>query len=303
MTRATPFLKWAGGKRQLLPQLKRFVPPTFSAYHEAFLGSGALFFDLVADGRLAKIPVTLIDNNADLVGAYDALARDPEGVITHLRELARQHVATGDTFYYEVRDQRFNPARMNLRARTNSAPYPVNLAAELLYLNRTGFNGLFRLNASGDFNVPVGRYVNPRICDEENLRRVAAVLSEPNVAIVHDTFKRLLDTARRREFIYFDPPYAPVSKTAHFQSYTAGGFSADDQKQLQKVVIALARRGCWVVLSNSVAPQIQELYDTNVEARRAGLRAHRVPARRAINSDASARGCVEEYLISNVSQF
>lgn len=296
---AGPFLKWAGGKRQLLPQLRRFVPPTFSAYTEAFLGSGALFFDLAAEGRLAEVPVTLIDNNADLIGTYAALAWDSANVIARLRELAENHKVGGDKFYYQVRDGRFNPTRSRLRIQTDSAKYPSELAAQLLYLNRTGFNGLFRLNAKGEFNVPVGRYVNPRICDERNLSAASDLLSRPNITLIRDTFERVLSTASAGDFLYFDPPYAPVSATAHFRSYTADGFSAQDQERLQQVVIALSRRGCSVLVSNSVAPQVSALYDSP-EARRAGLRAYRVPARRAINCDGSARGSVEEYLISNV---
>jgi DNA adenine methylase len=299
-TAATPFLKWAGGKRQLLPALRRFVPATFTAYTEAFLGSGALFFDLAAQGRLDAVPATLIDSNADLVGVYTALAREPARVLDWLHELSRRHAEGAADHYYMVRGHRFNRARRQLRARGTPAAYPARLAAEFLYLNRTCFNGLFRLNASGEFNVPVGRYVNPTICDERNLMRVAALLGQPNVFIFLDTFERLRRTAEPGEFIYFDPPYAPVSPTASFRSYTAEGFSDQDQVRLQQLVIELARRGCAVLVSNSVAPQISALYENNIEARRAGLRAHRVPARRAINRTASRRGPVDEYLISNV---
>lgn len=297
---ARPFLKWAGGKRQLLPQLKRFVPP-FSAYTEAFLGSGALFFDLAADGRTDGVPVTLIDDNLDLIGTYKALARDPSGVIAELGRLARGHARGGRTFYYEVRDTRFNARRRTLAAPAADR-YPVELAAQFVYLNRTGFNGLFRLNAKGEFNVPPGRYDRPRICDEDNLRAVAALLSQPRVSIVHGTFERVRDTARPGEFLYFDPPYAPVSRTSQFTAYTAAGFSLADHQRLQALVVELARRGCAVLVSNSVAPQVEALFDSNDEVRRAGLRAYRVPARRAINSAAAARGAVQEYLISNAAR-
>jgi DNA adenine methylase len=297
---ASPFVKWAGGKRQLLPQLKRFVPTVFSAYTEAFLGSGALFFDLAAQGRLEGIPITLIDSNADLIGTYLALAREPSYVIANLRDLARGHARGRDAFYYEVRDRRFNPTRAKQSMPRRVQTYPPELAAQLLYLNRTGFNGLFRLNARGEYNVPVGRYANPRICDERNLTAVSTLLSQPDVSIVHGTFERLHETARPGEFIYFDPPYAPVSATAHFRAYTADGFSPESQERLQKLVITLASRGCAVLVSNSVAPQIEALYDNNQDARRAGLRAYRVPARRAINCDGTSRGSVEEYLITNI---
>jgi DNA adenine methylase len=296
---AQPFLKWAGGKRQLLPALARFVPATFSAYTEPFLGSGALFFDLAASGRLDAVPVTLIDSNSDLMGTWQSLAREPVAVIDTLRALAREHAARGSSFYYEVREARFNAPRRTRRA-TVPVPYPPELAAAFIYLNRTGFNGLFRQNARGDFNVPAGRYDRPRICDEHMLMRAAATIARPNVFLVEDTFERLADTAEPGEFIYFDPPYAPLSRTAHFRSYTAAGFSDADQARLQRLVLELAARGCQVLVSNSVAPQIVSLYDANVEARRVGLRAWRVPARRAINRNAGSRGPVEEYLISNV---
>jgi len=296
---AMPFLKWAGGKRQLLPELRRFVPSDMTAYTEAFLGSGALFFDLAAAGRLAGIPVRLIDSNADLIGTYGALAQLSEDVIARLRSLSHGHKSRGADFYYEVRDGRFNPGRAEWRAGDDVA-YGAELAAQFLYLNRTGFNGLFRLNRKGEFNVPAGRYDNPAICDEPNLTRVATLLRQPNVFILRDTFERVLDTAEAGAFIYFDPPYAPVSATSHFRSYTSEGFSAEQQVRLQQVVITLARRQCHVLLSNSVAPQIAALYENNIDAWRAGLRAVRVQARRAINSNASARGPVEEFIVSNV---
>ena len=297
---AAPFLKWAGGKRQLLPQLRRFVPPGFTAYTEAFLGSGALFFDLAGAGRLDSVPVTLIDRNADLIGVYTALAREPARVIDALHALARRHAESGERHFYRVRAEVFNRRRRELADRGTPGEYSPELAAAFLYLNRTCFNGLFRLNASGEFNVPAGRYTNPRICDERNLMRVATLLARPNVFLFRDTFERLRETAEPGEFIYFDPPYAPVSATARFRSYTAEGFSDGDQVRLQRLVIDLAKRGCTVLVSNSVAPQIAALYEHNLEARRAGLRAHRVAARRAINRDAASRGAVEEFLISNL---
>lgn len=298
---ALPFLKWAGGKRQLLRELRRFVPRDLSAYAEAFLGSGALFFDLAATGRLHGIPVRLIDHNADLAGTYRTLSQQPERVIERLRALAHGHRAGGSDFYYDVRNRRFNPERKRWRALPDDTPYGAELAAQFLYLNRTGFNGLFRLNRKGDFNVPVGRYDKPTICDEPNLTRVAALLCQPNVFIIRDTFELVRDTAESGAFIYFDPPYAPLSPTSQFRSYTAEGFSAAHQVRLQALIIELARRGCQVLLSNSVAPQIVSLYQDNIEARRAGLRVYRVRARRAINSKAGARGPIDELIVSNVA--
>ena len=297
---ARPFLKWAGGKRQLLPQLRRFYPERFRAYHEPFLGSGAVFFDLAAAGRLRGRRVRLTDVNADLIGCWLQVRDAPEAVIERLRTLESGYNAAPEEHYYRVRDGEFNPARRCIPRRADA--YTPDLAAMLIYLNRTGYNGLFRLNSKGMFNVPRGRYVNPRICDADNLGRVAATLSELAAAIDYQPYRQVLHAAGRGDFIYFDPPYAPLSATARFTSYTAGGFTSADQRQLQQVVVELAERGCHVLLSNSTAREVTELYDENREALRAGIRAHKVAARRAINSAAARRGAIMEYAITNMPE-
>jgi DNA adenine methylase len=302
--RARPFLKWAGGKRQLLPRLREFYPPAFDAYHEPFLGSAAVFFDLADRGALQPGRVRLTDVNADLIGCCLRLRDEPEAVIARLRRLAADHAAAPEEHYYLIRDEVFNPARAAITNGRHPRPeaYSAELAGMLIYLNRTGYNGLFRLNSSGLFNVPRGRYKNPRICDEENLRRVSSTLSALSVKMEHASFDTVLQSARAGDFIYFDPPYAPMSTTAHFTSYTSEGFGVDDQRHLQRVAIELAKRKCSVLLSNSTAPEIAALYDGNADAERVGLRAHTVPARRAINSNASRRGHVDEYVITNVTR-
>jgi len=299
-----PFLKWAGGKRQMLPYLRQFVPPTFAGYVEPFLGSGALFLDLFACGVIESRPVVLGDTNADLIGTYSAVAHQVELVIRALKKLAVGYASGRASHYYEIRDARFNPERRKLDvSRTKGhVTYPATLAAMFLYLNRTGFNGLYRLNTSGDFNVPAGRYLNPKICDAENLRAVAAVLRSPSLKLRHDAYEATIAGCGPGDLVYFDPPYAPLSSTASFTSYTAQGFSDADQRRLQQVVIELVQRGCFVILSNSTAPLITALYETDPAAKRAGLRAYRVPARRAINSNASRRGTIDEYVITNVRQ-
>lgn len=297
-----PFLKWAGGKRQLLRSLLPFVPATFDRYVEPFLGSGAVFFELFASGALDGRPALLADTNADLIGVYSALTADVEAVIKALEKLADGHAALGKEHFYDVRDRQFNPRRRELRLEQTSgvSNYPAAVAAMFIYLNRTGFNGLFRLNAKGDFNVPAGRYHNPRICDAANLRAVASALRSTTVTLHHGPFTATLRQCRRGDFIYLDPPYAPLSPTARFTSYTAGGFTDEDQRRLQTEVVQLAESGVAVLLSNSTAPIIEELYERDPAARRAGLRAFRVPARRAINSDPSRRGTVDEFVITNV---
>lgn len=298
-----PFLKWAGGKRQLLPELRRYYPAAFGAYFEPFLGSGAVFFDLDAAGYLDGRPAILTDTNPDVVGCYLAVRDHVDEVISHLQTLAEGHFRHGDVHYYEIREARFNPWRRELfaAAEPGTAPaYPAELAAMLIYLNRTGFNGLFRLNRRGGFNVPVGRYTNPKICDEETLRAAAAALGRDGVTLKHESFDSAADRAQTGDFVYFDPPYAPLSQTARFTSYTADGFDDRAQETLQRLMIDLARRGCRVLQSNSTAPAIGRLYRRNADVKAAGLRALTIPARRAINSRATLRGAIKEFLITNL---
>ena len=296
-----PLLKWAGGKRQLLPRLRRFYPPAFNRYIEPFCGSGAVFFDLHAGGRLRGHDVVLIDSNADLIGCYELVRDACDGVACALEGLAAAHAADGRAHYYAIRDEHFNPLRNERRQADGRIAYTPELAAMFIYLNRTGFNGLFRLNAAGGFNVPAGRYARPAIVNREKLVRVADALSSPGVRLVFGSFESARDIAHRGDFLYVDPPYAPLSRTANFTSYTASRFGGEDQARLQQFVVDVARRGCHVLVSNSTAPEIAALYENNREARAAGLQTFRVPALRAINSNAARRGVIDEYLITNVS--
>lgn len=298
-----PILKWAGGKRQLLPELRPFYPRAFSRYVEPFLGSGAVFLDLLNARLLENRRVALADINADVIGCYLAVRDRPADVVAALRALESGHRKGGDGHFYAIRDGQFNPARRAVQGSSDPATgYTPRLAAMLIYLNRTGFNGLFRVNARGDFNVPAGRYANPLICDEPNLYAWSAALRRPGVTIEVAAFDAVLARAGQDDFVYLDPPYAPVSGTARFTAYTAGGFGPVQQETLQRMVIALASRGAAVLLSNSIAPQIKALYARHRGAKTAGLRATTVAARRAINSRAASRGAVREYLITNVAR-
>ena len=294
-------LKWAGGKRQLLPHLRHLYPPAFNRYIEPFFGSGAVFFDLHAAGRLRGHEAVLIDSNADLIGCYETVRDAREAVAAALERLAAAHAADGHDHYYAVRDERFNPLRDERRQADGRIAYTPELAAMLIYLNRTGFNGLFRLNARGGFNVPAGRYARPAIVHRERLVRVADALSSPGVRLMFGSFESAGDVAEPGDFLYADPPYAPLSRTANFTSYTSSRFGSDEQARLQQLVIDVAERGCHVLVSNSTASAIAALYEDNRDARAAGLRTFRVPARRAINSDASRRGTIDEYLITNIA--
>lgn len=268
--RPRPVLKWAGGKGRLLPELLSRLPGEFGGYHEPFIGGGALFFALAGQTRLAG--THLSDANPALIDVYLALRQDVDGLIAVLRShrYDRDH-------YYRVRAQR--PEDLTLAER----------AARVIYLNKTCYNGLYRENRAGQFNVPFGRYRNPTICDEPNLRAVSAVLQ--GVDITCRPFPTVLDAAQPGDFVYFDPPYVPVSATANFTAYNRHGFGPDDQRRLRDVFAALAERGVRAMLSNSDTALVRELY--------AGFRVEQVFAARAVNSKANGRGKVAEVLVMN----
>jgi len=299
--RVRPILKWAGGKRQLLPRLRPFYPARFTRYVEPFVGSGAVFLDLHNSGALDGREVRLSDINADIIGCYRVVRDRIDQMIDELRALEAGYHARGAEFFYEVRDARFNPVRRDIHASADpAAAYTAAAAAMLIFLNRTGYNGLFRVNSRGEFNVPAGRHVRPRICDEPNLRLVSAALQRPRLTLTVQRFESALTAAETGDFVYLDPPYAPLSATARFTGYTAGGFGTPEQEGLQRAVLDLAGRGAFVLLSNSSAPEVRRLYATDAGAAAAGLRALTVPARRAINSRAAKRGPIREYVITNV---
>src|SRR5438067_3346652 len=206
--------KWAGGKRQLLPRIRGFYPDRFGTYVEPFFGSGAVFFDLHASGRLRGRRAVLIDSNADLIGCYETVRACSDAVADALDGLADAHERGGRAHYYAVRDDQFNPLRDRLRDGRGRIAYTPQLAAMLIYLNRTGFNGLFRLNAQGAFNVPAGRYARPAISTRAHIDRVAAALSAPHARLVWGSFDQARGLAEPGDFLYCDPPYAPLSATA-----------------------------------------------------------------------------------------
>jgi DNA adenine methylase len=285
---AAPFLKWAGGKGQLLDRLAALAPRKIANYHEPFVGSGALYFHLRSKGRITG-SAHLSDVNPALIGAYDAVRNDLTGLIEHLRTLDAAHDrANPQDAYYRFRE-RYN----ELRDQNGT-----ERAALLLYLNRTGFNGLYRENASGGFNVPVGSYKNPTILDEPRLRaanralRLATVRNEP--------FEAVLRRAQPGDFVYFDPPYQPLSATSSFRAYAKDGFDEPEQRRLSEVFAELTRRGVLCMLSNSTAPLILELYGALVDEN-PSVRFLTVTARRAINSKAERRGTVDEALVVNFS--
>jgi DNA adenine methylase len=269
---AKPFLKWVGGKRQLLPEISRYAPKSFGSYHEPFVGGGAVFFHLRR--TRPACPAFLTDSNRRLVRTYLAVQNNVEGVIALLRWHQRKH---SKSYFHGMRDERDIDTASD-----------AEVAAWLIYLNRTAFNGLYRVNSSNVFNVPLGKYVNPTICDEDNLRACARALA--GAEIHHAGFESVRERAQPGDFVYFDPPYQPLTRTAKFTDYTREGFGDEDQERLRDVALELKTRGVFVVLSNSNAPFIKKLY-------RDGFSQYKVGARRAVNSDATKRGLVQELIL------
>lgn len=271
-----PFLKWAGGKGQLLDALMRRVRDAgpFCHYFEPFVGGGALFFGLYRAGLLDGRAVSLSDNNARLIDAYLGV-RDG---LDELIELLKRHAAAHSKDYYYA-------------MRANVPETSVARAARIIYLNKTCFNGLFRENSKGEFNVPMGRYTEPIICDEANLRACSRVLQRVEIACRH--FREVLDLARPGDFVYFDPPYHPLSATSSFTAYDKSGFGENDQRELAAVFTALTERGVKALLSNSMTPLITGLYA------HPHFRIEQVYATRAVNSRADRRGKIAEALIRN----
>ena len=268
-----PFLKWAGGKRQLLAELMRQVDAAgeFGRYHEPFLGGGALFFELARTGRLRR-HAWLSDNNPNLINSYLGVKEDVERVIELLQIHKKRH---SEKYYYRLR-----------------AKVPTDLferAARIIYLNKTCYNGLYRENRKGEFNVPFGRYKNPAICDEDNLRAAPKAMKRARIEARH--FESILDSAKPGDLVYFDPPYQPLSKTASFTGYEKNGFNEDSQRLLAQVCKELDKQGVMVLLSNSMTPLIKDIYK--------GFKIKKVYANRPVNSRGDRRGKICEALVRN----
>lgn len=266
-----PFLKWAGGKRQLLSILLHRSPSLKKGrYHEPFLGGGALFFALQMHKRLGSKKARLADINEELITTY-LVVRD------HVHELIKRlKTYRNDVdFFYELRS--IHPNTLS----------PVERAARMIYLNKTCFNGLFRENQQGFFNVPYGKYSNPKICDESNL--LSAHHGLLDVCIENSSFEEIIEVTKPGDFVYFDPPYVPLNKTSCFVQYHAGGFQNEDHTKLAKLVKELADRSVNVMVSNSSAPLVYELY--------ASWPKEAVSAKRSISGKTEMRGRVQELLI------
>lgn len=275
--KARPFLKWSGGKTQLLPELLKRVPATYGTYYEPFVGAGALFFALQPEKAV------LGDMNGDLILTWNVIKYWHEKLI---EELKRPEFANTSEAFYKIRS--WSLAGGGCCGGTSDRIENHVWAARMIYLNKTCFNGLYRVNKSGQFNAPYGKYANPTICDETNLRAVHEALK--NVSLQQSDFRSSI-VAVEGDFVYLDPPYVPLSKTSNFTAYTSGGFGLAEHTALRDLALDLKYHGVHVLLSNSAAPLVEDLYGKD-------FKLEPVAARRSINSVGTSRGTVKEYLIS-----
>jgi DNA adenine methylase len=271
-----PFLKWAGGKGKLLAEILPRLPSKIRTYHEPFIGGGAVFFALAAEGRFTDALIG--DRNPALVEAYRVVKSDVAALIDALEEHAdRSRSGGGEDYFYAVRDA--------------EPTTPIARVARLIYLNKTCFNGLYRVNRSGKFNVPFGRYKNPRICNAERLRAASKALRD--TTILHADFERVAIQAGPKDAVYFDPPYVPISASSSFTAYDANPFGMEEHRRLAALYVKLVRSGVAAVLSNSDCEETRALYR--------GLDVRTVGATRAINSVAAKRGTITELLVIGAS--
>ena len=272
-----PFVKWAGGKRQLLAELEKNFPKQFGTYFEPFLGGGAVLFDLLA--RKPNLKCSVSDLNSDLVLAYVTI-RDKLGrLIESLENHSKNYHNDSTGYYYEVRKQ--------------EPKSQIEKVSRLLFLNKTCFNGLYRVNSKGKFNVPLGRYTNPNIVNRENLTTVSKFLQSDKIKISCRDFESILNDAKKGDFVYFDPPYQPVSDTANFTSYTHRDFTEDDLQRLADLANHLNSKGSHVLLSNSNTKIVKKIFSSKK------WKIKEIAVNRAINSNSQKRTGHKEVLIKN----
>ncbi len=273
-----PFIKWVGGKKGLISQLMPLLPKNFNNYFEPFVGGGALFFELYSLGVLEGKKVYLFDINEELINTYQVIKHFPSKLLDELKKFQQKH---SKEFYYEVREWDRDNDFKNIDK--------VLRAARFIYLNKTCFNGLYRVNKKGFFNVPIGSYKSPKIYDEKLIMSASYALKDANIEVAD--FSRVLEVAKENDFIYFDPPYYPLSDTSNFTSYTDLVFLEDEQKRLYQVFKELDKKGCFVMESNSDTEFIKNLYqEYKIEI---------VYMHRFINSKKEGRGKISEVVIKN----
>ncbi len=300
---ARPFLKWAGGKSQLLDKFQELYPHELKerkigTYYEPFLGSGAVFFDIAQNYDIKS--AYLYDINEELILTYTVIQRDVSKLLEFLYNYQKYYLKFDKDrrkdFYYAQRTK-YNLQRFNIDYSHYSEKW-IPRAAQLIFLNKTCFNGLYRVNSKGEFNTPHGDYDNPTICDEENLLAVSQVLQIAEIKVAD--FKQVVSDLKEEAFIYFDPPYRPISKTANFKAYSKYDFSDNEQIQLAALFRELDSKGLKLMLSNSDPKNINP-DDDFFDKLYVGYNILRVPAKRMINSDSNKRGSINEIVITNYS--
>lgn len=280
LSTARPFLKWVGGKTQLLEQFNDLFPKEFNTYIEPMVGGGAVFFHLYSTDQLPNGAV-LMDVSDELIQTYRVVKDQVDELVDVLRELKSKYEADPETVYYSIREWDRQPDYADRS--------PLEKAARTIFLNKTCYNGLYRVNKRGQFNTPIGRYKDPTVCDRENLLAVSKALE--SAQIMRMDFSRVTDIAEPGDFIYFDPPYHPLNDTSDFTSYTQGDFDKDDQVRLRDVFAELVDLGSKVMLSNSDTPFTRKLYNK--------FNIHTVSAKRHVNSKSSGRGEINEIVVTN----
>lgn len=298
---AKPFLKWAGGKGQLLNTFSVFYPEELRQsqiknYYEPFVGGGAVFFDIVRKFKIES--AFLSDINEELILTYQVVQKDVSKLMQQLEDFSKKYQKLDEKsridFFYETRDE-FNLKRQQTGFKKYSEKW-IKRAAQIIFLNKTCFNGLFRFNSKGEFNVPAGRYKNPKILDEENLKKVASLLSIAQIRKAD--FNELKLQVTNPSFVYFDPPYRPLNKTSGFTAYSKNGFGDKEQIELATFFSELHHKGAKVMLSNS-DPKNTEPADDFFDHLYSGFHISRVPARRAINSNGLKRNAINEIIVTS----
>lgn len=297
--RAKPFLKWAGGKGQLIEQIKSFLPEELfkgriKKYMEPFLGGGAIFFWLSREFEFQE--VFLYEFNKEIGQCYRTIKKDVHKLVKELRELEKEYFVRRENdreeFYYKK--------RVEYNSYLDKKNQFIRRSALIIFLNKTCFNGLYRVNSSGEFNVPFGRYKNPTICDEDNLHSVSHALQ--NAEIICGDFRLCLEHADAHSFVYFDPPYRPLSATANFNSYAKDTFDDDEQRRLKEVFVKLHKRGARVMLSNSDPRNINPKDDFFDDLYK-DFDIRRLNAVRMINCQSDKRGQISEILVTSYNTF
>ena len=290
-----PFIKWVGGKGQLIPEISKLYPvelgKTINKYAEIFIGGGAVLFDILSKYRLDEVYIS--DKNLELINTYKTIRDNVDILIKSLKEMENQYVPMNNedrkVYYYERRSE-YNNLKINIEENN------IRKAALFIFLNKTCFNGLYRVNKKGEYNVPMGAYKNPKICDEENFKNVSLALK--NVKIIYADYRESKDFIDDKTFVYIDPPYRPLNITSSFTSYTENDFSDKEQIELANYIDSLNEKGAKVVISNSDPKNTNE-NDNFFDDLYKNYNINRVKANRMLNSTANSRGEINELLITN----